>query len=409
MHNFELRMSKMEMVLGCTAGYHKSLELDRGSNEAADDGTGTHHLIDTCFKYGFKSADIFLNKTLKSSVGEYLVDKDRVERADVMLKLLFDYVDAGCTVQTEVKVEWSPSECAPIQGTCDAVIYDKDRGFLLIVDYKDGRVKVESADNAQLLMYASAFIQMNALGSLNSVDQIELCIVQPRISSEMNTSIVFPWYIRNFRRKVVEAINKIPNGVNDYCAGKWCKYCAFKGSCKTYADDALTGINTTRETVLVDSIRVTNDETPEMSDADLVALKKAAPLIKEMLVAVDKELYARAEVRAVEGVRLVEGRNNRSWNIEDEAILKKFSGLKIPKAYHHTKKVLSPAQLTKLTWVDNKGETHTLSKPQQDRFFKNNMQVIKGRPQLALSDDTRQEVNNDKRGLFKPAIQQGEK
>jgi ATP-dependent exoDNAse (exonuclease V) beta subunit len=85
----------------------------------------------------------------------------RVDRADVMLKLLFDYVDAGCTVQTEVKVEWSPSECAPIHGTCDAVIYDEDRGFLLIVDYKDGRVKVESADNAQLLMYASGFIQMN--------------------------------------------------------------------------------------------------------------------------------------------------------------------------------------------------------------------------------------------------------
>jgi hypothetical protein len=66
------------------------------------------------------------------------------------------------------------------------------------------------------------------------------------------------------------------------------------------------------------------------------------------------ELYARAEVRAVEGVSLVEGRNQRSWNIEDEAILKKFSGLKIPKAYHHTKKVLSPAQLTKLTWVDGR-------------------------------------------------------
>jgi hypothetical protein len=46
----------------------------------------------------------------------------------------------------------------------------------------------------------------------------------------MNTSIVFPWDIRNFQKKVVEAINKIPNGVNDYCAGKWCKYCPFKGS-----------------------------------------------------------------------------------------------------------------------------------------------------------------------------------
>jgi hypothetical protein len=59
---------------------------------------------------------------------------------------------------------------------------------------------------------------------------------------------------------------------------------SFKGSCKKYADNALSGINTTRETVLADSIRVTNDETPEMSDADLVALKKAAPLIKEMLM-----------------------------------------------------------------------------------------------------------------------------
>jgi hypothetical protein len=48
-----------------------------------------------------------------------------------------------------------------------------------------------------------------------------------------------------------------------------------------------------------------------MNDADLVALKKAAPLIKEMLIAVDKELYARAEVGTVEGVRLVEGRSVR--------------------------------------------------------------------------------------------------
>ena len=334
------------------------------------------------------------------------MDKDRIERADVMLKLLFDYVDAGYTVETEVKLEWSASGCEPIHGTCDAVCYNKDTKFLHVLDYKDGRVEVEVTDNAQLLMYLSGFIQMNALDSLN---HLQLCIVQPKVSHEMSSNVVYSWDVRSFQKKVIEAINKIPNGVNDYCAGKWCKYCPFKGSCKTYADDALTGINTTRETVLTDAIRVTNDETPEMSDADLVALKKAAPLIKEMLVAVDKELYARAEVRAVEGVRLVEGRNNRSWNADDDTILKKFSGLKIPKAYHHTRKVLSPAQLTKLTWVDSKGETHTLSKPQQDRFFKNNMQVIKGRPQLALSDDTRQEVNNDKRGLFKPAIQQGEK
>jgi hypothetical protein len=42
-------MSKLEMAMGCTAGYHKSLEVVNEPSEAADDGTGTHHLIDTCF------------------------------------------------------------------------------------------------------------------------------------------------------------------------------------------------------------------------------------------------------------------------------------------------------------------------------------------------------------------------
>jgi hypothetical protein len=54
MNNYKFRMSKLEMAMNCTAGYHKSLEIVNESSEAADDGTGTHHLIDTCFKFGFK-------------------------------------------------------------------------------------------------------------------------------------------------------------------------------------------------------------------------------------------------------------------------------------------------------------------------------------------------------------------
>jgi hypothetical protein len=250
------------------------------------------------------------------------------------------------------------------------------------------------------MMYASAFIQMQDIKELS---RIHLGILQPKISHEVLSTVVSMQDIHNFEHRVVEALNKIPNGANDFNAGNHCKYCPFKGSCKRYADNALTGINTTRETVLADSIRVTNDETPEMSDADLVALKKAAPLIKEMLIAVDKELYARAEVGTVEGVRLVEGRNQRSWKFDDEEILKKFDGVKIPKKFQHTMKVLSPAQFSKITWVDRKEKTQTLSTAQVERFFKNNLHEQKGRPLLALSDDTRQEVNTDKRGLFTSA------
>jgi hypothetical protein len=52
-------------------------------------------------------------------------------------------------------------------------------------------------------------------------------------------------------------------------------------------------------------------------------------------------------VRTVEGVRLVEGRNQRSWKFDDDEILKKFDGVKIPKKYQHTMKVLSPGRI----WV----------------------------------------------------------
>jgi hypothetical protein len=57
-------------------------------------------LIDTCFKFGFRSADIYLNQTLRSAVGEYKVDKDRIERADLMLNVLFGFLDKGFTVET---------------------------------------------------------------------------------------------------------------------------------------------------------------------------------------------------------------------------------------------------------------------------------------------------------------------
>jgi hypothetical protein len=400
MNEYKFRMSKLEMAMNCTAGYHKSLEVVNESSEAADDGTGTHHLIDTCFKFGFRSADIYLNQTLRSSAGDYLVDKDRVMRADIMLNTLFSLADNGFSVETEVKLQWSMVGCEPIHGTCDAVAFGTEGGELYILDYKDGRVKVEVEDNTQLMMYASAFIQMQGIKELS---HIHLGILQPKISHEILSTVVSIEDIHNFEHRVVEALNKIPNGANEFNAGHWCKYCPFKGSCKRYADNALAGINTTRETVLSDSIRVTNDETPEMSDADLVALKKAAPLIKEMLIAVDKELYARAEVGTVEGVRLVEGRNQRSWKHDEDEVLKKFSGVKIPKKYQHTLKLLSPAQFEKLSWEDTKGNIQTLSTAQVERFFKNNLHVQKGRPQLALSDDTRQEVNVDKRGLFTSA------
>jgi hypothetical protein len=83
----------------------------------------------------------------------------------------------------------------------------------------------------------------------------------------------------------------------------------------------------TRETVLVDSIRVTNDETPEMSDADLVALKKAAPLIKEMLIAVDKELESECFLLCLPKI---------VSRIEQDSVISVYVGISLVSSHHRT-------------------------------------------------------------------------
>jgi ATP-dependent exoDNAse (exonuclease V) beta subunit len=90
------------------------------------------------------------------------------------------------------------------------------RGELYILDYKDGRVKVEVEDNTQLMMYASAFIQMQEIRELS---HIHLGILQPKISHEVLSTVVSMQDIHNFEHRVVEALNKIPNGANEFNAG----------------------------------------------------------------------------------------------------------------------------------------------------------------------------------------------
>jgi hypothetical protein len=69
----------------------------------------------------------FIRCYIISAVGEYLVDKDRVARADVMLNTLFGLADKGFSVETEVKLQWTTLEkILPIYGTCDAVAFGSD-------------------------------------------------------------------------------------------------------------------------------------------------------------------------------------------------------------------------------------------------------------------------------------------
>jgi hypothetical protein len=56
-----------------------------------------------------------------------------------------------------------------VLSTSCAVAFGTEGGELYILDYKDGRVKVEVEDNTQLMMYASAFIQEQDIRELSHI------------------------------------------------------------------------------------------------------------------------------------------------------------------------------------------------------------------------------------------------
>jgi hypothetical protein len=70
--------------------------------------------------------------------------------------------------------------------------FGTEGGELYILDYKDGRVKVEVEDNTQLMMYTSAFIQMQGIASLV---HINLCIVQCFYNSTVKVMNILHGYI----------------------------------------------------------------------------------------------------------------------------------------------------------------------------------------------------------------------
>ena len=104
------------------------------------------------------------------------------------------------------------------------------------------------------------------------------------------------------------------------------------------------------------SQQAANLEPNKMSPEQISQIMLAAPLVRQMIEAVEEEALARLKAGAkIPGLKVVHGRGSRSWALPDGEMATKLIGMGIPKGEVYETKLLSVAKVEKLKWEATKG------------------------------------------------------
>jgi hypothetical protein len=390
----------------------------RPSGPAAIDGTHTHTLLESCLltlDLDGKITDpkVFIGATLKDDDGEFTVDAERAER----VRFAIDYirsrmvVDPLCQVIAEKRVH--PDSLVlrdDMSGTVDVQIISGDGESIEIIDYKDGMGVVEAAGNPQLEPYAVGVIaEIMDKGQLAPM-YVRLTIIQPKLRLKGMTGVSYSdttlgAIMQAKDKMIVEAAATEAPDAPLVPGEAQCKFCAHKGSCSALATKSMaaSGVlfqNLSAVIPVAGIAQQSADKDPAtMSDAQIVEIMEAAPLLRQMIEAVEKEAQNRLEAgHTIDGLKLVNGRGARSWNVSEDEIAAKLKKMGVPKDSIYESKLVSVAKAEKLSW--KKGEELISLSDRQLAQMKEFISTVVGKPVIALASDSRKSVTISAATLF---------
>ncbi len=193
-------------------------------------------------------------------------------------------------------------------GTSDAnVIADE---LLEIVDLKYGKgVKVYAKENSQLRLYALGLLRKFDLAY--DITKVKMTIVQPRLD-HIDSEVLTVAELQAWAEKVVKpSADQAYTGEGKCNPGSWCRWCKAKPVCRSLADH---------------NIELAKKEFAEprtLKDDELIEVYEQTGLLVDWATSVAEYLLDEAlRGKAWPGYKLVEGRSNRKWANEPEAIKK---------------------------------------------------------------------------------------
>jgi hypothetical protein len=385
------------------------------SNPAAIDGTHSHTLLEHCIRNEMIDPVTQIGKKIGDDYGDFVVDAARAAR----VKVAIDYIKqriielgrAEVIAETRVDPKWFTGR-DDLSGTVDVQIIGGN--VLEIIDYKDGMAPVEAENNLQLEQYAigklaECKLPMN-MPEMYPWREVRMTIIQPKLALRgLNPIVTWIVPVSYLLERADELFHEAlaTDAVNaPLVPGEsQCKYCRAKGSCSALASNVMKEVGIMFQPIVNQTLDVAQqsaDKDPTtMDDDQLRQIMEAAPLMRQLLEGVEKEALRRLQSgKAIAGLKLVNGRGSRAWNLSDDEIAEKLIKMGIPKGAIYETKLVSPAKAEKLSWSKRDGSKVTLSELQLKRLEQEYVSKLAGKPTVVSESDSRPAIVTNAAPLF---------
>jgi hypothetical protein len=343
--------------------------------------------------------------------GEFVVHQDRAER----VKVAYDYIversmNGMFKVISEQRVD--PKFLLgrdDLSGTVDCQIIGPD--WVELIDYKDGMGVVNAEGNMQLEQYAYGVLAELKL-PVNGVypfNTIRMTIIQPKLALKGMAPITFSEVpvsnlMGNMGTIIAQAAATDKPDAPLVPGDSQCKFCRAKGSCAALASNVMkeVGVMFQPVTQLPDVAQQSANKDPStMDDAQIAQIMEAAPLMRQLLEAVEKEALRRMESgQVIPGLKLVNGRGSRAWALPEDQMAEKLIKMGIPKTAVYETKLVSPAKAEKLTWEKRDGTKMALTDRQLKTMETEYVVKMAGKLTVAPESDERKAVTLNAAPLF---------
>ena len=385
---------------------------DTGSGPAAADGTHSHTLLEHCIKNGLSDPMEQVGETFTDHEGTFVVDADRAARVKVAVNYIRERsMDGLFQVYSEQKVD--PEHLlgrSDLSGTVDCQIYGP--GFVELIDYKDGMGVVSAEGNMQLEQYAYGVLAGYKLpvNGAYPIERVKMTIIQPKLALRGMPAITSHEVsvrdlLANVGTLVVQAAATDKPDAPLVPGESQCKFCRAKGSCAALAGNVMKEVGIMFQPVVTETLDVAQqsaDKDPaQMDDAQIRQIMEAAPLMRQLLEAVEKEAMRRMESGiSIPGLKLVHGRGSRAWALPEEEMAEKLIKMGIPKSAVYETKLVTPAKAEKLTWEKRDGTKVSLTERQLKRMDQEYVSKLAGKLTVVSESDGRQAVITNAAPMF---------
>ena len=413
MSHAQLSPSKRHRWALCPGSIREEAKFpEEGGGPAAIDGTHSHTLLEHCIDNGLVDPISMVGQKMIDHEGEFVVDTDRATR----VKVAIDYIrersmNGMLKVLSEERVD--PKFLLgrdDLSGTVDVQIIGPD--WIELIDYKDGMGIVAAQDNPQLEQYGYGVLAGYKLpvNVQYPVDEVIMTIVQPKLALKGMAPIT------SGSKKVRDMLDNIGTIVTQAAATdapdaplvpgeSQCKFCRAKGSCTALAGNVMKEVGIMFQPVVTQTLDVAQqsaDKDPStMDDGQLRQILEAAPLMRQLLEAVEKEAQRRLEAgQVIPGLKLVHGRGSRAWALPEEEMAEKLIKMGIPKSAVYETKLVTPAKAEKLTWEKRDGTKVSLTERQLKRMEQEYVTKLAGKLTVVPESDSRPAVITNAAPLF---------